>query len=310
MKIALCGTWHVHAPGYFEKAMSLCEISGVYEKNEAWRRTFCAKYNVTEFATFDDLLASDADGVIVCAATSDHAYMIPRIAAAGKSIFTEKILALTNEECQGIEEAIKKNGVNFVISLPQKYSPGPMTVKEIAESGELGRLNYLRFRNCHSGSADNWLPAHFYNKEECGGGAMIDLGAHGMYLVDWLVGMPERYASALTHCHGRDVEDNAVTLMSYTDGLIAVNETGFVSSCYPVTLEVGGERGYVKFVGGKEGGVTKSTKETKGGVRVELCPAKEPPIIQFLTNKILPGCGIADAKNLTAMMRGAYANAL
>ncbi len=308
MKIALCGTWHVHASGYFEKAMSHCEISGVYEANDTWRKAFCAKYGVPEFKTFDDLLKSDADGVIVCAATSDHVHMIPKIAEAGKHIFTEKVLALSNEDCLLIEQAIQKSGVNFVISLPQKYNPGPITVKEIVESGELGRINYLRFRNCHAGSVDNWLPAHFYNKEECGGGAMMDLGAHGMYLIDWFFGLPEKYSSIFTHCRGSEVEDNAVTIMSYPDGLIAVNETGFVSSAYPMTLEIGGERGFLKFVGGREGGVTKSTKDTGGEVRVELSSAGESPIIQFLTSKILPGCGIEEAKNLTTMMRGAYEN--
>lgn len=308
MKIALCGTWHVHARGYFERAAGLCEIAGVYEENEEWRQKFCQKYGVREFITLDELLESDADGVVVCTATSEHVRVIPAIAGAKKQIFTEKVLAPSAGDCDIIEAAIRKNGVGFTISLPFKYRSGPLTVKMVADSGELGKINYIRFRNCHAGSVDGWLPGHFYNRQECGGGAMIDLGAHGMYLIDWLAGLPETYTSVFTHCHGREVEDNAITVMSYPDGLIAINETGFVSSCCPPTLEVGGERGYVKYTGGKENCVVKSTKDSGGKVRVELCPDMPEPIMQFLTGNQLPGCGISDARNLTVMMQNAYAN--
>jgi predicted dehydrogenase len=196
--------------------------------------------------------------------------------------------------------------VNFTISFPFKFQPGPMAVKQIVESGELGKINYIRFRNCHAGSIYNFLPEHFYKKEQCGGGAMIDLGAHGMYLIDWLAGLPEKYSSVFTHCFGRDVEDNAVTVMGYPSGLIAVNETGFVSAAYPSMLEVGGENGCVRFVSANQAAVIKSTKETNGEVAIDLKPAEEPPIIRFLKNEHVPGCGIEEAKHLTIMMQNAY----
>ena len=87
MKIALCGTWHVHARGYFERAAGMCEVAGVYEENEEWGQKFCQKYGVREFRTLDELLESDADGVIVCTATSEHVRIIP---AEAKKIFTER----------------------------------------------------------------------------------------------------------------------------------------------------------------------------------------------------------------------------
>lgn len=304
MKIALCGTWHVHAPEYFEKAMSLGEISGVYEKNEAWRTAFCKRYGVREFTSLDELLESDADGVIVCTATNEHIEVIPKIAQAKKHIFTEKVLGLNEAECRVMEKAIKENGVNFVISLPFKYRGGLMAIKEIVDSGELGNINYSRFRNCHSGSVDNWLPKHFYDKKECGGGAMIDLGAHGMYVTDWLFGLPEKYSSAFTYCTGKEVEDNAVTVMTYPSGLVALNETGFVSTHYPMSFEIGGSDGSLRYVYGT---LIKSTRKS-GEVKVELNKDADLPIVQFLTGNILPGCGIEEAINLSIMMEKAYEN--
>lgn len=312
-KVAICGAWHVHAADYTKTALELTEVVGVWEENETRRNDFCQRFGLKAFDSFEDLLASDAEGVIVCSSTDSHANLMIRIANAGKHIFTEKVLALTEADCDRIEAAVTANQVQFVISLVQKYRPGPLTVKQVADSGELGKINYVRFRNCHSGSVNNWLPQHFYNARECGGGAMIDLGAHGMYLIDWLLGVPVSSKSVFTNACTNEaaneknpdqVEDNAVTIMEFSDGCIAVNETGFVSNYSPMTLEVSGEKGVVIFDGTK---VIKRTGATDGQtVEMPLCEALPAPIVQFLTGKILPGCGMAEAKALTHLMVEAY----
>ena len=220
------------------------------------------------------------------------------------------MLALTDAECDAIEAAVNESGVTFVISLFQKYIGSRKAVKAVADSGELGKINYLRFRNCHSGSTRGWLPVHFYNAEQCGGGAMIDLGAHGMYLTHWFLGIPLSASSAFTVAHGaaRNIdqeEDNAVTVMTCAGGAIAVNETGFVSDYSPQVLEVFGEKGYVKMVNHK---VVKCTEQTGGEeVEVSLEEASDSPITQFLTGEMLPGCGMEEAGALTRLMEMAYA---
>lgn len=313
MKVAVFGVWHVHAADYTKAALAHGEVVGFYERDDAIAQKFSKKFDLPRFDTPEQLLASDAEGVVVCSATCDHVNDIIRIANAGKHIFTEKVLALTDEDCDKIEDAINRNGVRFVISLFQKYLGSRMAVAEIAQSGELGKLNYMRFRNCHAGSTRGWLPTHFYSAPECGGGAMIDLGAHGMYLTEWILGMPTEARSVFTvSCENEaakekntdGVEDNAVTVMRFEDGAIAVNETGFVSCYSPITLEVYGENGYVRMVKNR---VVKCTAATEGNeVEVETPADKPLPIVQFLTGNILPGCGIKDAKALTHMMTMAY----
>jgi predicted dehydrogenase len=312
MKVAICGAWHVHAKDYAKHATELGEIVGVYEENEKLRREFLEKFDVPVFDTLDALLASDAEGVIVCSASCDHADHMVKIANAKKHIFTEKVLALTDEDCDRVDAAVKENGVRFVISLFQKSLAPRRAVKATMDSGELGKINYIRFRNCHSGSTRNWLPSHFYNAKECGGGAMIDLGAHGMYLTHWLLGMPDTFKSTFTlACEDPAVleknsdrlEDNAVTVMGYKNGAIAINETGFVSNYSPVVLEVFGETGYVRMT---DNAVVKRVSGSGGEIPVEL-PEKEPlPIVQFLTGDIRDGYGMEEAKALTHMMVKAY----
>ena len=313
MKTIICGLWHVHAEGYYKTAAEYTDVIGVYEPNETWRKEFCAKYNLPEFVTVDEMLDSGADAAIVCTSTDTHADIIVRLAEAGIDIFTEKVLALTTEECEKIEAAVNKSGVRFVISYPHKYGAGAQTLKKIVDSGELGKINFFRCRNVHNGSTGNWLPLHFYNAKECGGGAMIDLGAHGMYLSDWFCGMPIAAKSVFTVACDREdvkalnsdgVEDNAVIVMQYANGCIAINETGFDSTGYPLTLEVCGEQGRVLFADDKVEKWTTTTQET---VLVPMEEALPSPLVQFCTDKVLPGCGIQEAKNLTKLMEMAYA---
>ena len=312
MKTVICGLWHVHAEGYYQTAAKYTDVIGVYEPNEAWRKEFCAKYGVKEFSSFEELLASGADAAIVSTSTDTHTEVICRLAEAGMDVFTEKVLALTSADCDKIAAAIEKNGVKFVISLPHKYSGWIRAIKKVADSGELGKINYFRFRNVHNGSTGNWLPKHFYDAKECGGGAMIDLGAHGMYLADWFCGMPTAAKSVFTlACTNPEtaekntdcVEDNAVTVLQYADGCIALNETGFVSVGYPMTLEIGGENGRVF----GDGSIVTKTVGRTAPVEVPFEESLPAPIEQFCTGAILEGCGIEEAKHLTALMEMAYA---
>ena len=313
MKIAVFGVWHVHATDYTRKALEHGEVIGFFERDDELASNYAKQFNIPRFATEEELLSSDAEGVIVCSATKDHAQDMIKIANAGKHIFTEKVLALSDKDCAAVEQAVNENGVSFTISLFQKYLGLHIAVKEIVDSGELGKINYMRFRNCHSGSTKNWLPTHFYDLEECGGGAMIDLGAHGMYLTEWLLGEPISASSTFTVAcddgavkeKNKDgVEDNAVTVMRYENGAIAVNETGFVSNYSPVVLEVFGELGYVR---AERGTVTKCSALTEGkAVSVPVPESQDAPIVQFLTKKPLPGCSMKEARALTRMMEMAY----
>ena len=191
-----------------------------------------------------------------------------------------------------------------------KCDGGIRTIKKLINDGAVGKVNYVRFRNAHGGSFADWLPEHFYNAEQCGGGAMIDLGAHGMYLIDDILGLPEKYNSTFNIyapvTKNKDkVEDHAVTVMTYSDGAIAINETGFVSPSTPCMIEVGGEKGFVSYC--EERGVELNNESTDYDLKkVDRLDNVPEPLEQMLSGVIAEGCGIEEAIYLTRMMEGAY----
>ena len=175
------------------------------------------------------------------------------------------------------------------------------------DSGKLGRITYARVRNVHNGSSADWLPPHFYDKAQCGGGAMMDLGAHPMYTLYWLLGAPKAITSTFTQVTNRGVEDNAVSVIEFENGAIGVSETGFVSECNPYTLEISGTDGALMVHGETAQWGGKAT----GGKWVDLeLPEKAPlPIDQWVdavTDGTPAPSTIDEAVMLTRLMDGAY----
>lgn len=310
MNIGLISGWHVHARGYAQTVAGLpgCRIAGVWDNNSARAAALAAEFGCPTLDTLPDLLASPAlDGVIVTSETSLHAAHITAALAAGKAVFTEKVLTLTQEDGEAIRAAILANPRPFTISFPQLCRREVRAALSLIRSGELGQITYARVRNAHNGASAGWLPEHFYSREECGGGAMIDLGAHGVYLLNAILGAPLSAKTVFTSVTGHGVEDNAVSVLTYPGGVIGVNETGFVSTANPLTLEVSGTAGSLLLRGDQLSYSGKDDAKKWHTVAESDLPAPlDPPVVAWV-KAVASGTpapfGIADALALGDTMR-------
>ena len=319
IRIAMLSRWHVHANDYERQLREHKDvtITAVWdempERGAAWAAELGADFE----ADLDVLLArEDVDAVVVVTPTNLHGTVMEKAALAGKHIFTEKVMALTLAECDAITAAVKKTGVRFCISFPHRVLSANLYVKQALDAGLIGDPTLLRIRNAHNGAVAGWLPAHFYDPVACGGGAMMDLGAHPMYLSRWLLGAPISVQSTFTHVTGRAVEDNAVSVIRFQSGAIAVAETSLVSPGSPFMLELYGTKGSI-IVGGVEGTVRLFSQvpghETDGHAVVppEALPAALPmPMLQWL-DSLRSGedrvvFGLEEARQLTELMVMAY----
>jgi predicted dehydrogenase len=308
LKVAILSGWHVHAEGYAYEFAALPNVSltVMWDENPERGKAFAKKFNIPFEPDLDALLASsDVDAVCVNTPTNMHRDVIVKAANAKKHIFTEKVLALTMAECADIKAAIEKNGVKFCISFPHRTAPHNLYAKKIMDDNVLGEVTLMRVRNAHNGASAGWLPPHFYDPVECGGGAMMDLGAHPMYLISWLMGRPVEISSAFTAYTNHAVEDNAVSVMKFKNGAIAVSETGFVSGDSPFALELYGTEGAL-IIG--QGGIRLKTKD--GWLSPGHLPAALPGAIPQFVDGILHGgvihFGLDDAIALTELMENAY----
>jgi len=309
LNVALLGCWHVHARDYANQIgrnpnTTLC---CVWEENEEWGKKIAGEYNVPYVSDLDVILKdSTIDAVVISTATSAHPEVMIKCANAGKHIFTEKVLTLQMADALAVKDAIVKNGVAFCISFPHRVAAHNVKAKQILESGILGDVSYMRVRNAHNGESAGWLPAHFYNLAETGGGAMVDLGAHPMYLCRWMMGRPKAIRSTYTVFGKEGLDDNDVSVLEYANGAIAVSETGFVTANDPFTLELSGTKGHLRIEGNK---LTYFDSEAKAWVSPQLPGNSPDPMCQWVDEILGTGkCefGIDTAVELTEIMEASY----
>ena len=183
-KFAMLGKWHVHAPGYAKELNSLpgCQVAAVWDPDQAIAEKWAAELGCAARALDEILADPDIEGVAICCATNEHPDLLLRACAAGKAVFTEKVLTLREADAQAVRQAVLRHHTRFAISFPHLSEPAVRFALEKAQSGALGTLNFVRVRKAHNGATAGWLPPHFYDPIACGGGAMIDLGAHPVYL--------------------------------------------------------------------------------------------------------------------------------
>ena len=322
MKVAMLSGWHVHAKGYARELAALpgVSINAVWDDDVARGTAWAKELNAPFYADLDELLAkADIDSVANNSSTNIHKEVLVKAAKAGKHIFTEKVMALTTAECEEIAAAVKAAGVKFCISFPHRSMRHNLFAKQVAEEGLLGDITVMRVRNAHDGAAGDWLPMHFYDSETCGGGAMMDLGAHVMYLSRWIMGKPTRMTSIFNARTDKakqfGIEDNAISMIEFESKGIAIAETSFVSASSPYMLELYGTEGSL-LIGGPNTTIQLTSKKLNANAPVGgwVTPAKLPPALSDPITMFVKGVdegepiayGLEEGIQLTQLMEAAY----
>ncbi|GLV57909.1 dehydrogenase [Dictyobacter sp. S3.2.2.5] len=326
IRVAMLSFWHVHARDYTRQALEHPEtqIVAAWDEEPARGRAKAEELGVRFYDDLNELLSqTDIDAVIVDTPTNIHHDIMIAAAKAGKHIFTEKVIATTLRECNEIIAAIEQAGVKLTVSLPRLNAGYTQAVREIMRQKQLGEATLVRVRLSHNGAVpttDNpngWLPAHFFNAEQCGGGAMIDLGCHPMYLTRLFLGLPESVSATYGYVTGREVEDNALVTLRYPNGAIGVVEAGFVNRFSPFTIEAHGTEGSL-FYGTPEAQlIMRSTQPgTPGSDRwhtISQLPAELPSAFQQWVGHIQQGTtateNVQTAIELTMLMEAANISA-
>ena len=315
VRVAMLSRWHVHADEYASRVNDeeRAQVVAVWDEDPGRGRGWASDLGVDFEADLDRLLArDDIDAVAVDAPTNMHPEVMIKAARAGKHIFTEKVMAATVRECRAIADAVTRAGVRFCISFPRRGLPEVQLAGQLVAGGHLGQITLLRIRVAHGGSVAGWLPPHFYDPVACGGGAMIDLGAHGMYIARWLLGEPRQIASTFNHITGRAVEDNTLSVITFENQAIAINETSFVQHGGVFYLEINGTEGNYVTGGPQERTLVQAPKWSGSDDWVEPESLPEPllhPVTQWINAITGDGpidYGLTEGLQLTELMEGAY----
>ena len=194
-------------------------------RNREKVKDFATRHKSRTFYCSIEEAVRDPEVDAVYAATPVALHKVQTILAcgAGKHVLCEKPMAMNADECREMVRAAKANNVTLGVAYYRRLYPKVMRVKELLTQGVIGKPQVVRIdlRGWYDPAPDD--PKRWrVNKAESGGGVLLDVGSHRLDLLVNFFGLPETVAGrAQTLAHSYDVDDAALGMMSYANGLTA-----------------------------------------------------------------------------------------
>jgi predicted dehydrogenase len=245
-----------HIPAYLERARKQgdVEIIAVADICETRRtRAQEALPNARIYSDHRALLASEADKldfVDISTPPCDHAAIAEEALERGLHVLCEKPLTTTLEEA---DRLLKKAQASKRVLFPchnYKHAPVVRTIREIIESGKIGKVRSLTlntYRNTHAKGVTEWKTHWRRSKKYSGGGIAMDHGSHSFYLTfDWLASYPTAVTAKMSNLEPDkyDTEDNFTAVLTFPNGLAHAHLT-WTAGVRKVIYTVQGERGAI-----------------------------------------------------------------
>jgi predicted dehydrogenase len=188
------------------------ELTWLCEPDQERRERYGARFPTARTtALFGDLLEDDAlDAVVIATPVSTHADLARQALLAGKHVFVEKPIAVSAREAEEVAALAEEQGLVLMPGHLLLYHPGVAKLREIIESGELGRLL------CVYGNRQN------LGKIRRDENVLWSLGAHDLSVILDLVGEEPDEAWARGESFlNPGVEDVVFCYLRFPSGVIA-----------------------------------------------------------------------------------------
>jgi len=172
-------------------------------------------------------------------------------AMAGKHVLCEKPMAVTVRECETMINRCRRQGVTLMIGHMMRFHDSHRVVRDMLKQGAVGRVTLVEanFRvSIPQIQEQQFDPRQFrLSKSEGGGGAIMDLGLH---CIDTLRYVLDREVTEVFSFHDTltlktEVEDAAVIVLRFDNGLLGSVTVSFDVPYVQNNLAVHGERGAI-----------------------------------------------------------------
>jgi len=211
------------------QALGDAKLVVVADVAEDRAKKLAEKYHCAHTTDWKEVVTNDSVDSVIVSTTND--YLAPITIEAmknGKHALVEKPCARNPKELSSVlkvanqhPDVIVKTGFNH------RFHPAMMKAKEIFDSGEIGKLMYIRGRYGHGGRKGydkEWRA----KPEIAGGGEMLDQGVHLVDLSRWFAGeFEEAIGYTKTMFWDMKVEDNGFVLLKNKKGQIALLHTSW-----------------------------------------------------------------------------------
>jgi predicted dehydrogenase len=230
-KIAMLGTGLINT--YYMMALqnirSQTLVTGVYSRTEARAQQFAKTWKISNWTT--DLVEAirhpETDMIVIGLPNNLHEQAVLLAAEYGKAVLCTKPLGRNADEAKRMLDAVEQAGVFHGYLEDLVYTPKTLKALLALRNKAIGRVLWTRSREAHSGPHSEW----FWDKEQAGGGAIIDLGSHCIEIGRNFIGKDVKPLEVMcwadTQVHPIAAEDNAIGLVRYANGAVGQFEVSW-----------------------------------------------------------------------------------
>jgi predicted dehydrogenase len=203
--------------------------SGVRGKSVGVR--FGAARCTTEYGEI--LQDPEIDVVIIVGRNQHHAPQALAALRAGKHVFVEKPMALDQDECRALHQAVQETGKQLTVGFNRRFAPLYVPLKE-----HLARRSSPAVISCRVNSPG--ISGSYWMADPAIGGAILGEACHFVDLMFWMLDAEPVSVSAYSLPTGKKEpvgENNLVASFRFADGSI-----GNLTYCTVGSKTSGGER--------------------------------------------------------------------
>ncbi len=230
-------------------------LRAVVSRDAAKARACADRFAIAEAGdSLAPLLArGDVQAVVVATPDDTHEAVATACLEAGKAVLLQKPMATDSAACRRMIATAARTGSDLQVSWMHRHFEEVEEARAWIAQGAIGEVTTIRLRNATPGP--DW-GAWFFQTARVGGGVVLQLGAHGIDLVEHLFG-PIAAVSARTAtlrprrrlASGEEVAvgnpDSAWATYRLADGIVVSHEMSMIEAagCDRFRMEIYGTEG-------------------------------------------------------------------
>jgi predicted dehydrogenase len=201
----------------------------VYSRSQERADTFARENDIphTSIDLEEAVAHAETDVVVIGLPNNLHRNAVELCAKHGKAVLCTKPLARTGAEAKEILDIAERAGIFGGYLEDLAYTPKTLKAVAAVQAGQIGDVTWARSRETHPGPHSAW----FWDADQAGGGAVIDLGCHCIEVIRSYLGKGNRPVEVMawtdTLVHPIEAEDNAIALIKFESGAIGQFEVSW-----------------------------------------------------------------------------------
>lgn len=224
------------------------KIVAVFNRFRSKAEKFAEKFKCEVVDDWQELIErDDIQGVCICTASGLHAEQSIAASNAGKHVLVEKPMATNLRDATDMILAARDNNVKLGVIFQKRTEEAANRLKKAVAEGKFGKIIF------GDASIKYWRNQDYYDSGAWrgtwkldGGGCTMNQGIHGIDILLYIMGVDVEkiYAKIDTVAHDIEVEDIAISILSYKNGAYGRLQTATaVNPGQGIIIEINGTHG-------------------------------------------------------------------